>query len=160
MVDEMITAEGLIWENPATGYMQRDSGMPLDNMNNTVRIFLGTRIGCAQCHDHPFDRWKQKEFYEMAAFTFGTSTRASGGDKRYYMDGDPNRRLRKEYQDLDQDEKERRRKQGRFNRMIRVNMMVVNDQANRKIRLPHDYAYSDAKPKSVVEPKTIFGETV
>ncbi|WP_299469419.1 DUF1549 domain-containing protein, partial [uncultured Gimesia sp.] len=45
MVQEMITAEGLIWENPATGYLQRDSGMPLDNMNNTVRIFLGTRIG-------------------------------------------------------------------------------------------------------------------
>ncbi len=160
MVSEMITAEGLIWENPATGYMQRDSGMPLDNMNNTVRIFLGTRIGCAQCHDHPFDRWKQKEFYEMAAFTFGTLTRASGRDKRFYTGEDPNRRLRKEYQELDQDEKDRRRKQGRFNRMIRVNMMVVNDQTNRKIRLPHDYAYTDAKPKSVVEPKTIFGESV
>ncbi|MCA9021005.1 MAG: DUF1553 domain-containing protein, partial [Planctomycetaceae bacterium] len=47
--------------------------------------------------------------------------------------------------------------QGRFNRMIRVNMMVVND-SNRKIQLPHDYAYTDAKPKSVVEPKTIFGK--
>ncbi|QDV49736.1 DUF1549 domain-containing protein [Gimesia fumaroli] len=158
MVEEMITAEGLIWENPATGYLQRDSGMPLDNMNNTVRIFLGTRIGCAQCHDHPFDRWKQKEFYQMAAFTFGSSTRASGRDKRFYTGEDPNRRLRKEYQEMGQEEKDRRRNQGRFNRMIRVNMMVVNDQANRKIRLPHDYAYTDAKPKSVVEPKTIFGK--
>lgn len=158
MVEEMITAEGLIWENPATGYLQRDSGMPLDNMNNTVRIFLGTRIGCAQCHDHPFDRWKQKEFYEMAAFTFGSSTRASGRDKRFYTGEDPNRRLRKEYQEMDQEEKDRRRNQGRFNRMIRVNMMVVHDSPNRKIRLPHDYAYSDAKPKSVVEPKTIFGK--
>tara|TARA_R110002111_G_scaffold227346_1_gene288840 strand:+ start:91490 stop:93478 length:1989 start_codon:yes stop_codon:yes gene_type:complete len=158
MVQEMITAEGLIWENPATGYLQRDSGMPLDNMNNTVRIFLGTRIGCAQCHDHPFDRWKQKEFYEMAAFTFGSSTRANGNDKRFYTSNDPNRRLRKEYEELGQEEKDRRRNQGRFNRMIRVNMMVVNDQNNRKIQLPHDYAYSDAKPKSVVEPKTIFGK--
>ncbi|WP_417382543.1 DUF1549 domain-containing protein [Gimesia sp.] len=157
MVDEMITAEGLIWENPATGYMQRDSGMPLDNMNNTVRIFLGTRIGCAQCHDHPFDRWKQKEFYEMAAFTFGSSTRANGRDKRFYTGQDPNSRLRKEFAELDQDEKDRRRKQGRFNRMIRVNMMVVHDN-NRKIQLPHDYAYTDAKPKSVVAPKTIFGK--
>ncbi|QDU09923.1 DUF1549 domain-containing protein [Gimesia aquarii] len=158
MVSEMITAEGLIWENPATGYLQRDSGMPLDNMNNTVRIFLGTRIGCAQCHDHPFDRWKQKEFYQMAAFTFGSSTRANGRDKRFYTGSDPNRRLRKEYNELGQEEKDRRRNQGRFNRMIRVNMMVVNDQINRKIRLPHDYAYTDAKPKSVVEPKTLFGK--
>ena len=55
-VRELLTAEGLVWKNPATGYVQRDSGMPLDNMNNTVRIFLGTRIGCAQCHDHPFDQ--------------------------------------------------------------------------------------------------------
>lgn len=158
MVEEMISAEGLIWENPATGYLQRDSGMPLDNMNNTVRIFLGTRIGCAQCHDHPFDRWKQKEFYEMAAFTFGTSTRASGRDKRFYKDKEPVSRLRKEYVALGQEEKDRRRNQGRFNRMIRVNMMVVHDQKNRKIKLPHDYAYTDAKPKSVVNPKTIFGK--
>ncbi|MCH9654412.1 MAG: DUF1549 and DUF1553 domain-containing protein [Planctomycetes bacterium] len=158
MVQEMISAEGLIWENPATGYLQRDSGMPLDNMNNTVRIFLGTRIGCAQCHDHPFDRWKQKEFYQMAAFTFGSLTRANGRDKRFYTGKDPNGRLRKEYKELDQEEEDRRRNQGRFNRMIRVNMMVVNDQIKRKIQLPHDYAYTDAKPKSVVQPKTIFGK--
>ena len=36
--------------------------MPLDNMANTVRIFLGTSLECAQCHDHPFDRWTQKQF--------------------------------------------------------------------------------------------------
>ena len=36
LVGELISAEGLIWENPATGYMQRDANMPLDNMNNTV----------------------------------------------------------------------------------------------------------------------------
>ena len=45
----------------------RDAGMQLDNMSNTVSIFLGTSLECAQCHDHPFDRWTQKQFYEMAA---------------------------------------------------------------------------------------------
>ena len=78
-VREMLTAEGKIWDNPAAGYMLRDTGMPLDSMNNTVRVFLGTQIGCAQCHDHPFDRWKQREFYEMAAYTFGMRTRAGYG---------------------------------------------------------------------------------
>src|SRR5207344_846935 len=88
LVHDMLTAEGRVWENPPAGFVLRDPNMPLDNLNNAVRIFLGTRIGCAQCHDHPFDRWTQKEFYQMAAFTFGTATNTGGFDKRYW-DADP-----------------------------------------------------------------------
>jgi tetratricopeptide (TPR) repeat protein len=155
-VYELLTAEGLIWENAATGYLQRDSGMPLDNMNNTVRIFLGTRIGCAQCHDHPFDKWTQLDFYQMAAFTFGTQMRTGGGDTRYW-DHNPNERLRQEYNEIEQEEEDRRRNSYRFNRLIGVNMRIVNDQANRKIRLPNDYAYDNAEPGQIIEPKTLFG---
>jgi|GEM_PF-41391 len=158
MVSEMLTAEGLIWKNPATGYLQRDAGMPLDNVNNTVRIFLGTRIGCAQCHDHPFDRWKQKEFYQMAAFTFGTLTSTGGSDRRYFKSGkDPNQRLRDEYYAIDQEEEDRRRRYYGMNRLIRQNLTIVNDRVSRKIRLPHDYAYDNAKPKQIIAPKVIFG---
>ena len=156
MVAEMISAEGLIWENPATGYLQRDANMPLDNMNNTVRIFLGTRIGCAQCHNHPFDKWTQKEFYQMAAFTFGTLTSTGGGDKRYWNDN-PNDRLQEQYAEIEQEEEDRRSNSYRFNRLIGINMMIVNDQTDRKIRLPKDYAYNDAKPDDIIEPKTLFG---
>jgi len=49
-----------------------------------VRIFLGTRMECAQCHDHPFDKWTEKQFYEMAAFTHnmnGTSYRSNPVDE-------------------------------------------------------------------------------
>ncbi|REJ74707.1 MAG: DUF1549 domain-containing protein [Planctomycetota bacterium] len=157
MVHEMLTAEGLVWEDPATGYLQRDANMPLDNMNNTVRIFLGTRIGCAQCHDHPFDRWTQKEFYQVAAFTFGTLTRTGGGDKRYWEEN-PNSRLSEEYDAIEQEEEDRRRNSYRFNRLIAYNQQIVNDQPGRKIKLPHDYAYSDAKPGDVIEPATLFGD--
>ncbi len=55
MVTELLSSEGAVWDNAAASYYLRDSGMPLDNTANTVRIFLGTRIECAQCHDHPFD---------------------------------------------------------------------------------------------------------
>lgn len=159
MVAEMISADGLIWANPATGYLQRDANMPLDNMNNTVRIFLGTRIGCAQCHNHPFDRWTQKEFYQMAAFTFGTLTSTGGGDKRYWGEN-PNDRLQEQYAEIDQEEEDRRNNSYRFNRLIGINMMIVNDQIDRKIRLPKDYAYDDAKPDDIIEPKTLFGTPV
>ena len=73
-VQEMVAAEGKAWENGAIGYYMRDRGMPLDNMANTVRVFLGTRIECAQCHNHPFDKWTQMQFYKMASFTYGVQT--------------------------------------------------------------------------------------
>ncbi len=156
LVNEILTADGLVWQNPAAGYYLRDAGMPLDNMNNTVRIFLGTRIGCAQCHDHPFDRWTQKEFYQMAAFTFGTVTSTGGGDKRYW-EKNPNDRLHEEYSEIEQEEEDRRQNSYRFDRIIETNMKIVNDQPDRKIRLPKDYKYDNAKPEDIIEPKSLFG---
>lgn len=75
MVYELITADGKIWDNGAVGYYFRDRGMPLDNMSNTVRIFLGTRLECAQCHNHPFDKWTQMDYFKMASFSFGINAR-------------------------------------------------------------------------------------
>ncbi len=74
-VRELVSARGHFWENGAIGYYQRDRGMPLDNMSNTVRIFLGTRLECAQCHDHPFDDWTQMDYYRMAAFSYGMESK-------------------------------------------------------------------------------------
>ncbi|MDA1038713.1 MAG: DUF1549 domain-containing protein [Planctomycetota bacterium] len=156
MVREMLTAEGLAWENPATGYLQRDPGMTLDVVNNTVRIFLGTRIGCAQCHNHPFDSWTQRQFYEAAAFMVGTGTRVGGGDKRFFQE-DPVRRLRAEFAALEQEEEDRRQRSYPFDRHVTVNMMVVHDNVAKKLALPTAYAYEDATPGSVVEPKVLFG---
>lgn len=75
MVRELVTAQGKFWDNGATGYYFRDRGMPLDNMSNTVRIFLGTRLECAQCHNHPFDEWTQLDYFKMAAFSYGMSSK-------------------------------------------------------------------------------------
>src|SRR6478735_3691050 len=81
-VRTMVTATGKMWDDPeknpdaaATGYLLRDSGMPLDNLANTLTVFLGTDVACAQCHDHPFTDWTQRQFFEMAAFFGATSTR-------------------------------------------------------------------------------------
>ncbi len=150
-VYEMLTAEGKIWETPASGYILRDSGMPLDAMNNTVRIFLGTQIGCAQCHNHPFDRWTQKEFYEMAAFTFGTATRRGAGDKKF-GGGNVVNKLRDDMKKVD----DKFDGGGKYNKFLIGNLFEVYDN-NAKLALPHDYQYDDGKPKQQIAPKTIFG---
>lgn len=155
MVYEMMTAEGAVWQNPASGYLLRDANMPLDSINNTIRIFVGTRIGCAQCHNHPFDRWTQREFYQMAAFTFGTLSNADFNDKRF-AEKNPYTRLNDEYQLIEQEEEDRRNNYYRLNNFIATQTYRVND-VDRKITLPADYHYDDAKPGTVIEPKALFG---
>ncbi len=55
---------------PAGFYYAKD-GKPENLAAATARTFMGIRIECAQCHDHPFARWKREEFWELAAFFGG-----------------------------------------------------------------------------------------
>ena len=156
MVRRMLTAEGSVWDDPAAGYLQRDPGMPLDVVNNTVRIFLGTRIGCAQCHNHPFDTWTQKQFYEAAAFMIGTGTRVDGGDTRFFK-RDPAERLRDEFAALDQEEEERRQWTYAFDQHVARHLAIVHDTPDKTLALPASYAYDDAIPGDTVAPRALFG---
>lgn len=151
-VYEMLTAEGKLWENPATGYALRDDGMPLVHVDNTVRVFLGTQIGCAQCHDHPFDRWTQKEFYQLAAFTHGTSTK-DGGKSAAFSNGNPINRLRDEAKAVDPD----KRIQGTMNQLLQANLYRVSFKADSQLKLPHDYQYDNGKPRESVAPAVLWG---
>jgi len=64
---EILTASGSNRENPAAAYYKtlRD---PLAIMENTTHLFLGVRFNCNKCHDHPFERWTQDQYFETAAF--------------------------------------------------------------------------------------------
>jgi Protein of unknown function (DUF1549)/Protein of unknown function (DUF1553) len=67
MVREMLMARGSSYENPAANFY-RVTRDPKPTMEKTTQVFLGVRMVCAQCHDHPFERWTQNQYYEMAAF--------------------------------------------------------------------------------------------
>lgn len=67
MVRELITSRGSSYDNPAANYF-RTTREAKPTMEKTTQVFLGVRMVCAQCHDHPFERWTQNQYYQMAAF--------------------------------------------------------------------------------------------
>jgi len=156
MVAEMLTATGKLWSNGATGYLLRDSGMTLDNVANTFSIFLGTDVACAQCHDHPFSDWTQKQFFELAAFFGATQTGDYGGGM---MEEDPVERILAELQQFTEknggDTSKVEEVRGLLADIVTANRFVVRDLAENRLRLPHDYAYKDGKPNEPVKPKFI-----
>jgi hypothetical protein len=69
---ELVTAEGPVAEvGPANFFKVMTK--PGEVASTVSQVFLGVRITCAECHHHPFDRWKQTDYYGMTAF-FATGT--------------------------------------------------------------------------------------
>ncbi len=67
IVQKVLPASGGSLENPATNYYQTET-TPQLLAENIAQVFLGTRIQCAQCHNHPFDRWTMDDYYGFASF--------------------------------------------------------------------------------------------
>jgi hypothetical protein len=63
---ELLTASGSAYHNPAANYW-RASRDPQDATETTAQLFLGIRIQCAKCHNHPFERWTQDNYYGIGA---------------------------------------------------------------------------------------------
>ncbi len=66
-VREILTASGSNKENPAASYW-KILRQPADAMENTTHLFLATRFNCNKCHDHPFERWTQDQYYQTGAY--------------------------------------------------------------------------------------------
>ncbi len=67
MVRELLTSRGSSYDDPAANYF-RTTREPKPTMEKTTQVFLGVRMVCAQCHDHPFEKWTQNQYYQMSAF--------------------------------------------------------------------------------------------
>lgn len=137
LVHDLISAEGSIGENGATAYLLRDASMPLDSLSNTLTTFLGANVACAQCHDHPFAEWTQREFYEMASF-FGATAFERVDTRKHAI------KLR-----------DARFSKANLVTLLQPNMERVIDEPGRSTVFPEDYAYGDANPGEKVIPRFI-----
>jgi hypothetical protein len=66
-VAELLSASGGTLKNPATNFYQGETDI-LKVTENVAQVFMGMRIQCTQCHNHPFDRWTMDDYYGFAAF--------------------------------------------------------------------------------------------
>jgi hypothetical protein len=149
-VTSLVSSSGNGWDpkTASVGYYTIDRGMPLDNLANTMRIFLGSRMECAQCHDDPFGKTERMDFYNLAAFTNGQYK----ANERY-MSG-----LWRELQD----DREQRGEEYRIAQLFwdRVYGMSLSGGGKGRIDLPSDYQYRDGSPGELVGARTPFGKTV
>jgi hypothetical protein len=76
VVRELLTASGSTFANPAANYFRGayDSGAPpavrdaQELAETTAQLFFGIRMQCAKCHNHPFERWTQDDYYHLTAW--------------------------------------------------------------------------------------------
>ena len=146
-VRELVSANGANLQrgNGAVGYYLRDRDMPEDNMSNTIRVFLGTRLECAQCHDHPFDKWTQRQYFEMVAFTGGLS----------YRDTKASQQLAKMRQELRGDEVPEKIRPF-VNRLTRQLSHGIDGSGTGLARLPENFLGSDGYDGEIVVAKEMF----
>src|SRR5262249_51358442 len=66
-VRELLVSEGSSYKSPAVNYYRvaRDAQ---NCVETTAQLFMGIRIQCAKCHNHPFEKWTQNDYYGLAAF--------------------------------------------------------------------------------------------
>jgi len=176
LVRNLLTTDGGVWDSGSIGFWQRDENK-LDHLAYTVQVFLGTSIICAQCHDHPFDKWTQMDYYHMAAFTWGMDTRSKNFDflskaKKPQIDRQALKAMdkddRKAYLAKIQQQQKNAGAQASREDLQKVKQAMQDVlkplrytsaawEEGKLPALPHDYKYTDAKPGDKVEPKAMFG---
>jgi len=79
MVRELLTAQGRASESGPANYF-RTAASPGEMAETTSQLFLGIRLQCARCHQHPFEKWSQRDYYQLAAFFARVQVRPAGRD--------------------------------------------------------------------------------
>lgn len=145
-VSEMLTATGNSVSNPATGFYLRDDADPLQIAEYVGRTFYGSRLACARCHDHPFNRnFTRRDYYGFSAFfsqVYQMNRLKSDGIPRHRIEDLP-LKYQKVYQ-----EKQREWQRNVFNKMSkkqrkaymkknRLKYYEIAYDSNLSLRFPH-----------------------
>ncbi len=76
---QVVAASGTLDQHPPVAWYRQVKD-PKQQMEDVAQLFLGTRMQCAQCHHHPFEKWSQEDYYGLAAF-FANVARKPAGDR-------------------------------------------------------------------------------
>ena len=155
---ELLTTKGNAYlTNGAAGYFAKGDAVD-DHLSNTLRIFTGVRMECAQCHDDPFQEWEQMDFYQFKAFVDGP---VSYSGKAEY------RRIKDKLIELELNNAEEYvntpvgKSQGLLYSMNSILRYGVNEEKGRgRVELPNNYAYRDADPGETVSARSAYGAKV
>lgn len=84
-VRDILLAEGDAYQNPAVNYYRvlREPGKIAEDVSQT---FLGVRFNCNKCHDHPFERWTQNQYYEFSAYFAQLAIKRGFNDNKIVKD--------------------------------------------------------------------------
>jgi hypothetical protein len=81
---ELVAATGSTYQNPAANFYRANRD-PITRAEAVAQVFLGTRLQCARCHNHPFERWTQDDYHDWAAVFGGVKYKVLQN-----LRGDPN----------------------------------------------------------------------
>ena len=82
---DVLAARGSTYENPAANFY-RAVREPYQRAESVAQVFLGLRVGCAKCHNHPFDVWTQDDYHRFAATFARVGYRVPGNDRKDNLD--------------------------------------------------------------------------
>ena len=163
---EMLTASGYSFEVPAVGLHRKDSANRLAGYEAAMAVFLGTQMGCAQCHDHPYEPITRREYFEMYGYFSQTHGGVGQSRKKFFknMSWEETAPLQNKIVSA--------AKQGGIygpnaDRRVALHHITGHDQAVGSCsfnyagywgsRLPPDYQYDDGESGQRIKPKTLFG---
>ena len=162
---ELLSPEGFGWRAPAAGYYLRDGANRAANIETTASLFLGLQISCAQCHDHPYDKWTRKDYHQFMAWTSGIKM-GSGNSQVGQVESEEIQKAKERYDKLAMNRMDpaRQAKYAQIGRALEALQRaaggagLVNGEGQ-SAQLPQDYQYADAKPGDLLPASVLYGKT-